>query len=144
MAKFGNILKKLRKDRCISQTELAKALGLSFSAISMYERGSREPDFETLEAIADFFNVSMDYLLGKTSFLSPILDNNISKQTSDFTPHEQTVITQYRAKPHLQEAVDKLLDVPPELRPLPDEIQKDLKRELESITGTTVKQNDSK
>lgn len=65
MSSFGAILRKLRKDDNLTQTQLANALGLAFSTISMYERGIREPDFETLEAIADYFNVSMDCLHGK-------------------------------------------------------------------------------
>ena len=65
MSSFGLRLRQLRKDDNLTQTQLANALGLAFSTISMYERGIREPDFETMEAIADFFNVSMDYLHGK-------------------------------------------------------------------------------
>ena len=65
--KFCDILKKLREGKNMNQTELAIALGVSRSTIGMYETGKREPDFETLEVIADYFNVSMDYLYGKTS-----------------------------------------------------------------------------
>lgn len=66
MATFGKILRELRKSHNLTQTQLSEALGLAFSTISMYERGEREPDFETMEAIADYFNVSMDYLHGKS------------------------------------------------------------------------------
>ena len=66
MADFGKILRTLRKERNLSQTELSNALKVSFSTISMYERGEREPNFETLEAIADYFNVTMNYLLGRS------------------------------------------------------------------------------
>lgn len=65
MSTFGKILRELRKNEKLTQTQLAKKLGLAFSTISMYERGDREPDFETMEAIADYFNVSMDFLHGK-------------------------------------------------------------------------------
>lgn len=51
----------------MSQKELAEKVGISRSAIGMYETGEREPDFETLEAFADIFNVNMDTLLGKIS-----------------------------------------------------------------------------
>ena len=60
--KFPDILKALRKRENLNQSELANAIGVSRSAIGMYESGQREPDFETMEAIADYFNVSMDYL----------------------------------------------------------------------------------
>lgn len=67
MAKFSDRLRTLRKERGLSQQELAKQLRcVSKSSVNMYERGEREPNFETLEVIADYFNVDMDYLLGKT------------------------------------------------------------------------------
>lgn len=65
MATFKDMLKFLRTRDNLSQSELADKLGVAKSTISMYEVGKREPDFETLEAIADFFNVDMNFLLGK-------------------------------------------------------------------------------
>lgn len=62
---FKERLKELRIGRGLSQRELGKRLGMTNSAISMYERGEREPDYETLEKIADLFNVDIAYLLGK-------------------------------------------------------------------------------
>ncbi|WP_101698537.1 helix-turn-helix domain-containing protein [Clostridium minihomine] len=61
---FSNTLKQLRKNKGLTQAELAQELGMSKSSISMYEIGAREPDFETLEAFADYFNVDMNYLTG--------------------------------------------------------------------------------
>lgn len=66
MANFGSILKNLRLSRNITQGELAAKLGISRSAVGMYETGGREPDFEMMEAIADIFNVDMDYLMGRS------------------------------------------------------------------------------
>ena len=63
--KFSENMKKLRLERKITQSELAKAIGVSPSTVGMYETGEREPNFETEEKIADFFNVSLDYLRGK-------------------------------------------------------------------------------
>ena len=51
MSSFGKTLRNLRTSNDLTQTQLADALGLAFSTISMYERGEREPDFEILEAI---------------------------------------------------------------------------------------------
>jgi transcriptional regulator with XRE-family HTH domain len=72
---FAKRIRELRLARGLSQSELSKKLGLSKSRISMYEIGERQPDFETLELIADYFNVDMDYLLGKrdnsTYIISP-------------------------------------------------------------------------
>lgn len=66
MGKFQNILKSLRVAKGFTQDELSKQLNISRSTIGMYEKGAREPDFETLELIADYFNVDTDYLLGRT------------------------------------------------------------------------------
>lgn len=63
MAEFGRRLKELRDSKRMSQEELAKALHVSRSRIGMYEQGQREPDFEMQEAIADYFNVNLDYLV---------------------------------------------------------------------------------
>lgn len=67
MAEFKDRLKELRKERRISQSDLAKAIKVSASSISMYEVGERTPELETFEALADFFNVDMNYLKGKTN-----------------------------------------------------------------------------
>lgn len=59
-------LKELRKKKRISQVGLAMALGMNQNSISRYENGEREADYKTLVAFADFFNVSIDYLLERT------------------------------------------------------------------------------
>lgn len=56
---FPGALKQLRTKKGLTQAELAEALGVGKSTISMYEVGAREPDFEMLENIADFFNVDL-------------------------------------------------------------------------------------
>lgn len=61
---FSENLKILREKKQMTQQQLADKLKISRSAIGMYENGSREPDFETLELIADFFNINMDRLIG--------------------------------------------------------------------------------
>ena len=66
MGNFQNIFKRLRTSSGLTQAEIAEKLGVSRSTIGMYETGAREPDFETLEKIADFFNVDIDFLLGRT------------------------------------------------------------------------------
>ena len=59
-------LKELRKKKKISQLKLALDLNLNQNAISRYENMERQADYETLIALADYFNVSLDYLLGRT------------------------------------------------------------------------------
>lgn len=59
-------LKKLRKTRKISQLKLAMDLNMNQNTISRYENLEREADYETLIKLADYFGVSIDYLLGRT------------------------------------------------------------------------------
>ncbi len=59
-------LQELRKKRKISQIRLAIDLDMNQNSISRYETGEREADYATLIRIADYFNVSIDYLLGRT------------------------------------------------------------------------------
>ncbi len=59
-------LKELREKRRISQVRLAIELDLNQNSVSRYENGVREADYQTLLAIADYFNVSLDYLFGRT------------------------------------------------------------------------------
>ena len=60
-------LKELRKNRNITQLKLAMDLSLSQNSISRYEKGEREPDYGTLIKIADYFDVSTDYILERTN-----------------------------------------------------------------------------
>ena len=60
-------LKTLRKERNISQLKLAIDLNMSQNTISRYENMEREADYETLVKFADYFQVSLDYLLGRSN-----------------------------------------------------------------------------
>ena len=78
MSKFSENFKKLRSSIPeLTQDVLAKELNVSRSRISMYERGEREPDIKTLHAIADYFNVSVDWLIGNT--INQYLKNRIEE-----------------------------------------------------------------
>ena len=59
-------LKKLRKQKRITQIKLAMDLGLTQNSVSRFETGLRRPDYETLILIADYFHVSLDYLVGRS------------------------------------------------------------------------------
>jgi transcriptional regulator with XRE-family HTH domain len=66
MSVFGERLKMLRESRSLSQDEFASKFSLAQTTIGMYERGLREPNIERLNQFATFFNVSLDYLVGRT------------------------------------------------------------------------------
>ncbi|HDK7179181.1 TPA: transcriptional regulator [Clostridium botulinum] len=70
---IGEEIKLLRKEKGITQEELAKHIGVSTSMVGMYETNARKPSYEVLSKIAKYFRVSTDYLLGET-------DSNIHKE----------------------------------------------------------------
>ena len=83
MSVFKNRLRALRLAEGYTQDELADALGFSRSSIGMYEQGRREPNFETIEILADFFNVDVDFLIGKSDKTTKILvDYNVDQNTN--------------------------------------------------------------
>lgn len=65
MGLFSQRLQYLRKKERLTQQDLAQKIGVAKSTISQYEKGSRQPNLEMLEKIADFFNVDIDYLMGR-------------------------------------------------------------------------------
>lgn len=65
--KFAENLKFLRLEEGLGQTELAQKLGVSKGIISLWENGLREPTMSSLIALAKFFNVSIDFLVGLSS-----------------------------------------------------------------------------
>ena len=69
---FGEFLMKLRKEKGILQKEVAAHLHMSVSTISSYEKGVHTPDLDTLIKLADFYEVSTDYLLQRTRYKANI------------------------------------------------------------------------
>lgn len=65
---FGKILRELRLEKKLSQRQLGDILGVCNQTVSFWESGSREPDLDTLCKIADFFEVSCDFLLDRQQF----------------------------------------------------------------------------
>lgn len=116
MATFAERLRSLRQEKGWSQQRLADELKLSKSSVNMYERGEREPGFETMESIADLFNVDMNYLYGRTDIkiADPIVRND----------------THTPKKP-----------IPPGFRPLPEMVQVPLIGTIACGTPITAEQN---
>ena len=67
MAHLGELLAELRQDRGLTQDQLAEIISVSPGTISNYEDGRHLPDLDKLKMIADYFHVTTDYLLGRTS-----------------------------------------------------------------------------
>ena len=66
MAQFCERIKSLRVERRLKQREMAEQFGLALNSYQAYEYATRTPDFRGLIAIADFFDVSLDYLVGRS------------------------------------------------------------------------------
>lgn len=66
---ISNVLKQLRDKNNLSQAELATELKVSRGAVGMWESGDRDPNYSMLLKIAQYFNVSTDYLLGNSNFI---------------------------------------------------------------------------
>jgi transcriptional regulator with XRE-family HTH domain len=103
---FGKRLRQLRKEKGLTQAELAKLLSIGESTVSFYESGKRQPDYETLIRLAEVFNVSVDYLLGRTEHKAP----NTNK------PGSSEVIAAHRAD-------DPMNDLPEEAQRSLDEFK---------------------
>jgi transcriptional regulator with XRE-family HTH domain len=92
---LGKQIKSLRERKKLSQRKLAELLNMAPSTLAMYEVDKREPDFGTLEKIADFFGVSTDYLLGRLSDPSTIC---VSEEASQYTAKTPDIDYIYQAK----------------------------------------------
>lgn len=100
MAQFGELLAELRQDRKLTQRELAHVLHVSSGTISNYENGTHYPDIDKLTSLADFFQVTTDYLLGRSKVqVSPDL-------------FEQPVVGKYT----IGECVRDMMELPAERR----------------------------
>ncbi|MDF2506133.1 helix-turn-helix transcriptional regulator [Clostridium sp.] len=66
---FHERLKSLREDKDITQSEVAEALNISRTALANYENAIREPNLSLLVKIADYYNISLDYLLCRTNLM---------------------------------------------------------------------------
>jgi len=64
---FAAMLKQLREEKRLSQKDIADYLGITRQAVASYELAKREPDYEVLKKLADYFDVSIDYLLGRAN-----------------------------------------------------------------------------
>lgn len=77
-----NRLKELRHEKKLSQKDLAKKLNISQQAISLYEKGDREPKIDTWQKLADFFKVPTEYLMG-------ITNDRVTLTVNDLNPAEE-------------------------------------------------------
>lgn len=97
---IGERIAQLRKSRSMSQFQLAKTLNIATSTLGMYETNKRKPNMEMLEKLADFFGVSIDYLLDREISdksnidLDKAIDNAMSFDGKPVTEHDRKMMKQ--------------------------------------------------
>lgn len=94
MSEFKDIILKLRNEKGFTQGQMADALGTSKSTVGMWEMGERFPSKELYEAIADYFNVDMDYLYGRTEIRKKVHFDNDGTEYVAITPDSDLIIIQ--------------------------------------------------
>ena len=92
-------LKEIRKAKGIGQDKVAEDLGISLRSYQNYEYGAREPNLEMLNKLADYFGVTVDYLLGREPAPDPFSEMNLS------TEDEQEVFAKYMSLPENVRAI---------------------------------------
>lgn len=96
MSKFGDRLTNLRENRGWSKTYVAKAIGLSsMQTYANYEYGRREPDFETVDKLANLFNVSTDFLLGRESKADRVHNMSVDEALGTIMSFEGQPVTDH-------------------------------------------------
>lgn len=93
---MGDILKELREDKGLSQSDLGDILNVTRQTISGYETGSIEPPFSTLIILADMYNCSLDYLAGRTKEKYNL--NLLNKDTKELLLDIIKVVEEYSIK----------------------------------------------
>jgi transcriptional regulator with XRE-family HTH domain len=92
---IGSRLAFLRDQRGLTQEELASSLGISRAALSHYEKNRREPDTETLGKVADLFQVSIDYLVGRTAQTNATLDSDVRQFTDELELSDDEILSHF-------------------------------------------------
>lgn len=98
MTTLADRLKELRKSKNLTQTDLGKILGVGKTTISMYETNNSTPNDEIKLKIAEFFNVSLDYLLGKTDYKKFNPEQLTDKDKKDIKKDLKDIIDDFRNK----------------------------------------------
>jgi transcriptional regulator with XRE-family HTH domain len=93
--KYGNRIAQQRDERKLTQEELARKVGITRASLSHYENNRREPDYETIQRIADFFSVSVDYLMGRTSEPNHTLDSDTRAFVDQLELSDQALLEKF-------------------------------------------------
>ncbi len=130
---FGKRLKILREKHHLSQQELGNKLSLAKQTISGYENGTRKPDQDILVRFADYFEVSVDYLLGRTDKLQGSMNFDIKFIGIDDDPYQNL-------KEHLEDIEDVVKQAVEDGIFMPEEIPEKIEL-LKSLLMAQVEQS---
>lgn len=92
---YGDRIAELREQRGWTQEYLAASLKITRAALSHYEKNRRKPDFETLTQLADLFQVSVDYLIGRTQIPTNSLDNEVQQFVDDLELSDNEILDKF-------------------------------------------------
>lgn len=109
-------LKLLREDKGVEQQQVSLDLGLSKNACHKWESGKSEPNLKYLEMIADYFDATVDYLLGRTSNKQGVIRYDIPQELLDLGVQYLTVTKEAKDRQITPEELQKLINVVTELK----------------------------
>jgi len=95
MKTCGQRISELRESQKLTQGELSSRLGITRASLSHYETGRRVPDYETIKKIADFFRVSVDYLIGRTEDPEPTVNENVKIFEESLELSDETILERF-------------------------------------------------
>ena len=105
-------LRLLREEKGISQQKLAEAIGSTQQAIHRYENGDYEPDIQTISSLADFFDTSIDYLVGRTDIrkkIEPVEKYALNHEETKLVDEVRSLAPEYRK--YISKVLDALLEI---------------------------------
>ncbi len=111
MNKLSIRLRELREEKKLLQKDIANFLNITTSAYGYYEQGKREPDTHTVNSLADFYNVSSDYLLGRTNNRSTehpfsYIQNSLITTIDSLSPQSKKELEKYVQLLKLKDLMD--------------------------------------
>ncbi|KEQ23971.1 helix-turn-helix domain-containing protein [Paenibacillus tyrfis] len=95
MVRIGDKIALLREKHALTQEELSSKINISRASLSHYEKNRREPDYDTVVKIADFFKVSIDYLLGRTEDPRVVLEPEVRAFVDSLELSDEKIIDRF-------------------------------------------------
>jgi transcriptional regulator with XRE-family HTH domain len=93
--KHGERIAQLREKHSLTQEDLSNKLGITRASLSHYENNRREPDYNTIVNIANFFKVSIDYLMGRTDEIHNYLDEDVREFVDSLELSEENILEKF-------------------------------------------------